>query len=61
VRATFGRELHKQLVPEISDSLIAALERLQQSLARRNLLVACAALRSVIDPEPLAAAARLRR
>jgi ABC-type nitrate/sulfonate/bicarbonate transport system substrate-binding protein len=61
VRATFGRELHKQLVPEISDSLIAALERLQQTLVRRNLLVARAPLRSVIDPEPLAAAVRMRR
>jgi hypothetical protein len=48
-----------RLVPEISDSLIAALERLQQLLVRQKLLIARVPLRSVIDPEPLAAAANV--
>jgi hypothetical protein len=61
VRATFGRDLNERLVPELSDSLIGALERLQQSLIRRNLLVAHTPARSAIDPKPLAAVARMSR
>jgi ABC-type nitrate/sulfonate/bicarbonate transport system substrate-binding protein len=59
VRAAFGTDLHRRLVPEISEPLITALERLQQRLVSRNLVVARAPLRAAIDAEPLAAAERM--
>jgi ABC-type nitrate/sulfonate/bicarbonate transport system substrate-binding protein len=58
IRAAFGREVHRHFVPELSEPLIAGLERLQRSLARLNCIAAEDLVRSAINPAPLAAAAK---